>query len=170
MFGKENEAPGRLWLASFVVGFAAGLGAYFLLDPRRGAARRAMLRDRAASGLRDAAESARRRARRLQDRARGAAHEARARVKEEHVPDEILVERVRAQMGRPVLHPGALEVHAQDGTVILSGPILRGEVGALMSRVAKVRGVRHVENRLTVRERPSGVAGLQGDGSRRNHT
>jgi hypothetical protein len=161
MFRKRVEESHGLSWTSFAIGFAAGLGAYFLLDPRRGAARRAMMRDRAASGLRDAAESALRKARWAQDRARGVAHEVRARAREEHVADDVLVERVRAQIGRPVSHPGALDVQAQDGTVVLSGNILRREVDDLISRVGKIRGVRQVESRLTVHDQPGDVPDLQ---------
>jgi osmotically-inducible protein OsmY len=60
-----------------------------------------------------------------------------------------------------VSHPGALDVQAQDGTVVLSGNILRREVDDLISRVGKIRGVRHVESRLTVHDQPGDVPDLQ---------
>jgi osmotically-inducible protein OsmY len=156
----EREERGFSW-GSFALGVAAGAAAYFFLDPQRGAARRAMARDRTAAAARGAAEEARRRARRVQDRAHGLAYEAKARAHEGEVPDDVLAERVRAQLGRPVSHPRALEVRASNGIVTLSGPILRGEVDGLVSRVSRVRGVRQVENRLEPHD-SADVPSLQG--------
>jgi uncharacterized membrane protein len=51
--------------------------------------------------------------------------------------------------------------------VTLSGPILRDEVDRLLRGVASVRGIREVENRLTVHNQPGNVPGLQGQPMRR---
>jgi len=133
---------------TFVAGFVVGGITVALLDPRRGAARRALLRDKTLSAVKDAAETGSRRARDLRQRLRGVVYEAKARMSEQDVPDDILVERVRAQIGRPVSHPRAVEVRAESGRVILSGPILADEADDLIRRISRVPGVRSIESQL----------------------
>ena len=59
----------------FLTGFLAGGVTVALLDPRRGAARRAMLRDKGFSAVKDAAETASRRTRDLRQRLQGIVYE-----------------------------------------------------------------------------------------------
>ncbi len=132
----------------FLLGLGAGVVASALIDPRRGAARRAMIRDRTTSQVHHASERARKKSHQLGWRARGILHETRGRLSHERVDDEILVERVRAQLGRPVSHPHSIEVSAEDGCVVLNGKILASEEPALLRRVRRVRGVRDVLNQL----------------------
>jgi osmotically-inducible protein OsmY len=99
-------------------------------------------------------------------RTRGAMHELRAR-RNEHgdVPDDILAERVRAQIGRPVSTPGALEIEVHDGLVEVRGTIPPREADPLLRTVRRVRGVRDVVDRLE-RHEPSGhTPSLQGSGN-----
>jgi hypothetical protein len=141
-----------------------GAAAMYLLDPDRGRRRRAVARDKArrlvhrGSGLVDAAR-------------RDAAHRlhalgAKARrftARGSMVSDEVLVERVRARLGRVIAHPHAVRVTAEHGRVTLAGPILRREHAALMAAVSGVRGVQDVRNgELALYERPDGVSALQG--------
>lgn len=160
----------RSWspIAWTAIGFGLGLVAYALLDSRRGAARRAMLVDKTKSFGRELIDRTERRAQDLKWRAQGSAHELKARMQEEDVPNHILEERVRAQLGRPVTHPRALDVRAEDGCITLSGPILAHEVDELLRRVGKVRGVREVRNQLEVHQTPENIPSLQGSGSRQS--
>jgi len=144
----------------FLTGFLAGAACAALLDPRRGAARRALVRDKALSLARRAGREAVREGRGLRQRAQGLVHEARARANDQEVPDDVLVERVRAQLGRPVSHPRAIEVSACEGEVTLCGPILRGEAADLIDRVGRIRGVRSICNLLEVHDAPD-VPSLQ---------
>src|SRR5262249_5241078 len=80
----------------------------------------------------------------------------------EEVSDETLTARVRAKLGRSVSHPQALSVTASDGHVTLSGPVLAHEADRLLSGVSSVRGVKGVENVLTVHTRAEDVPSLQG--------
>src|SRR5712664_1436747 len=97
--------------ASFVTGFVLGGVTVALLGRRR---QRAVLRDKSLSAARDAAGGVARRGRDLRHRLRGIVYRAKSRLADEEVPDDILVERVRAQLGRPVSHPRAIDVRAQD--------------------------------------------------------
>jgi hypothetical protein len=76
--------------------------------------------------------------------------------------DEVLVERVRARIGRAVSHPHAIKVDACDGCVILSGPVLAHEAPTLIDNVRWVRGVQRVDNQLDVHEQAGNISALQG--------
>ena len=146
-------------LVPFLFGFGAGVLFAALVDPRRGAARRAQIRDKGLSLFRRAGEEARREARDLTQRVQGKVYESKHAAEE--VPDDVLVERVRAQLGRPVSHPRAIHVVAENGVVTLAGQILRGEVDDAIARVARIRGVRSVRNDLEVIDSPGTNPDLQ---------
>jgi len=71
-------------------------------------------------------------------------------------------ERVRAKLGRYSSHPGAIEVTAADGRVVLTGDILTHEVQPLVRAVRSLRGVQHVDNQLELHESAEHVSALQG--------
>ena len=148
----------------FLGAAAAGAISMYLLDPDHGRRRRAVMRDRLASGMSrlDAATSVA--SRDLRNRARGVAHEVRSRFSHEDVPDEILCARVRSRLGWAVSHPGAIEVSALSGRVTLSGAVLEREYVRLLRTVWAVRGVADVEDRLAVYESAAGISALQGGG------
>jgi hypothetical protein len=164
VFARRRRSRGALGRA--LAGLAAGAGLAYFLDPVRGAGRRAGVLDRARRAAQDAERTAGARARDLAHRARGAAHEARARVAHERIPDEVLVERVRARLGRLVAHPRAIQVAAREGRVELSGAVFRAEQAELLRGVRQVRGVAAVEDRLQPHEPEDGVPELHGAGPR----
>ena len=88
------------------------------------------------------------------------------RAQSDDPSNEVLCDRVRAEMGRHVSHPGAIEVSAHDSTVILSGPILADEVDELLCAVQSVRGGACVEDHLEVHDRAGNISALQGSGQR----
>jgi uncharacterized membrane protein len=135
----------------------------FLLDPDRGARRRALARDKSVHVVHRFASLFDKAARDLGYRTGGLVAEARAVVRHEAVTDDILVQRVRSRMGRAVSHPHAVEVSARDGHVTLRGPILAGEVRELLSTVDRVQGVTDVDNQLEVHTRDEAVPALQGE-------
>jgi len=143
---------------SFVAGFVVGGVTVALLGRRR---RRAVLRDESVYGAGDAACGVTSRAGNLRQRLRGMVFRAQSGPAEEDIPDDILVERVRAQLERPVSHPRAIDVRAQDGCVILAGPILADEVEDLIRQVASIAGVRSIQSELDLHDEPGDVPALQ---------
>jgi hypothetical protein len=140
-----------------------GAAAMYWLDPDRGRRRRALVRDKA--------RSLAHRTRVFLDAAgRDLAHRSevlRARAGDrrhgDRQSDVVLVERVRARLGRIVSHPHALRVSAQDGRVSLTGPILSREHRRLLAGVRRVRGVRAVDDEaLALHRRTDGIPALQG--------
>lgn len=150
--------------ARFLKGMAIGAVSMYLLDPRQGRRRRALVRDKLvrAEHLGEAAVNYGRRD--VANRARGLVAEVRARMRAEPVDDEILAERVRARVGRVVSHPHALEVRAHEGVVTVGGPILDHEAAKLLAIVRDVRGVAGVLDGLQRFADPSGTPALQGEG------
>jgi uncharacterized membrane protein len=160
-----GAAPGPLALLG-----AAGLGAaaMYFLDPDRGARRRSLARDRVVHAGHVAGDAWGTASRDIGNRARGLASVARSRAQEQDVPaDEVLAERVRAELGRVVSHPSAIVVTAQQGRVTLAGPVLAREVRSLLRRVQRVRGVTDVDSRLEAHETADAVPALQGGAERR---
>jgi uncharacterized membrane protein len=147
--------------------FGLGVACMYFLDPGRGARRRALVRDKLIHGLHKAEGAAETTARDLRNRAKGLAAEVRGRFDRADVDDVVLVERVRAELGRAVSHPSAIVVTATDGRVTLSGPILADEVGGLLSCVRGVRGVQDVVDQLEVHQSAANVPALQGGGAPR---
>ncbi|HKT61609.1 MAG TPA: BON domain-containing protein [Gemmatimonadales bacterium] len=149
--------PGKIVSALLV-----GAGLAFLLDPDRGARRRALARDKAIRAGRKLKEGVGATARDLRNRAGGTAAELRSRLRQEEVDDDVLHERVRAAIGRAVSNPSAIGVSVDKGRVTLSGPVLLEEVGDLLATAESVRGVREVINQLDARRAPEGEPALQG--------
>ncbi len=144
------------------VGSALGALAMYFLDPRDGRRRRARTRDKMVHAARVLNDAGKVTARDTAHRAKGVWATTRKLFKHEDVPDEVLVERVRAELGRVVSHPHSVEVTAMRGHVTLSGPILAEEVRPLLRCVRGVGGVRAVSDRLAVYEDAAHVSGLQG--------
>src|SRR5438105_14161704 len=100
---------------SSLIGAGVGAGLMFMMDPSRGARRRALVRDkmaRAAHKTRDAADAT---GRDLSHRVAGLAARARSRMRDARADDRVICERVRAELGRVTSHPGAIRVRSSGG-------------------------------------------------------
>jgi hypothetical protein len=150
-------------LIAMLTGASFGAGIMYMLDPDLGRRRRALVKDQFSSLPNTLQEGASVTARDLRNRSMGFFSEARSRLFDNKASDEVLVDRVRSKLGFFVRHPSAIEVQAQDGRIILSGPVLSDEVQQLIDGVSSVRGTCDVENRLEVHSEPGNVPGLQGD-------
>jgi uncharacterized membrane protein len=136
----------------------------YFLDPHEGRRRRARTRDRMVHAGRRINQAGKVTARDTVHRARGVLATARKLFEQEDISDAVLVERVRAELGRVVSHPHAVEVAADHGHVTLSGPVLAEEARPLLRCVRGVPGVKAVSDRLTVYEDAEAqhVSSLQG--------
>lgn len=144
----------------------AGAGLMYMLDPDRGARRRALVRDKAVHVARRTSTVLAKGVRDVRHRSRGVLASTRAILRHEEVPDDVLCSRVRAALGRVVSHPHAIAVRADDGHVTLSGPVFEHEVEALLSTVSAVDGVMGVTNHLEAHRSADGIPSLQGASAR----
>ena len=97
------------------LGGAVGVALMYFLDPNLGRRRRARTRDKVVHAARVVNEGAKVTARDTVHRVQGAWAEARKIFEPEDVTDEVLIGRVRAELGRVVSHPHAIEVAASGG-------------------------------------------------------
>jgi len=147
-----------------------GAGVMYMLDPRLGRRRRALVRDKAQSYWRRMGRFISETARDARQRTYGLFVETRTQLRGADVPeDTVLVARVRAQMGHVVSHAGAIDVTVHQGRVTLSGSLPAHEVEKLLSAVASVPGVTAVVNRLAVNHTTATTATAAG-GRRDNAT
>ena len=147
-------------MSPLLLGAVLGAAGAFLLDPALGRDRRALIRDKVTEGH-DFAEAAARDLRRRARRLRGRVSRLRGR---RGSSDDVLMERVRAKLGRYCSHPQALEVTAFKGHVVLTGDVLATEEQQVLAAVRSVRGVEQVDDKLTPYASAEGVVSLQ-DGS-----
>jgi osmotically-inducible protein OsmY len=144
-----------LWL---VAGGAAGAALTALLDPVRGKARRARLRDQGAAFLRQ-------RGRRLGRYGRKVGHDVEGwrerqmygRSGEYVAPnDETLQQKVESEvLGRADVPKGSIMVNAEDGVIVLRGEVdTQDQIDHVESLVRKVDGVLDVENLLHIKGTP----------------
>lgn len=139
-------------LTGLVGGLLAGAGLMYLFDPDRGARRRALVRDQAASARRRAARTLQATLEDVRNRATGTFAEAQQRWRGEDVPDAVLAERVRARLGLVCADPSAIEVTAHEGCVTLRGIAGRAELAAIIRAARWTRGARLVDDQLEVRD------------------
>jgi uncharacterized membrane protein len=151
---------------NFLAGIGLGAGTMYFLDPIYGKRRRASVRDRAVHVATLAERTAGKTSRDFRNRARGVGASARSVVRRDRPLDDVLEQRIRSKMGRYVSHPGSVAVHAENGRVTLSGPILTHEADRFLRVVSGVRGVEEVINRLEPHQLPEDVPGLQGRSQR----
>ena len=149
--------------AIFLAGCGVGAFTMYLLDPGRGAWRRSHIRDKFIRAGKTIADRADKQSRNLANHVRGTVYEIRAKFRQERVPNEVLIERVRAQLGHAVSHPGSLEVRAEDGCVVVTGPVLRGERKKIEDRLRDTRGICDFDLQVMEHESREGVPGLQGE-------
>ena len=161
----DTDDSGRGW-GGFLAGACLGAAGMYLIDPNRGARRRGVIRDQLVHAAHKTADGLDATRRDLSHRARGRWAEAQYWFGSSDVPDHILVERVRAKLGRYVSHPHAVDVEADNGCVILKGKILKREVKPFLTAIKKIPGVHEIDDLLEQHETASNVPSLQG-GARR---
>ncbi|MBO4122558.1 YtxH domain-containing protein [Cupriavidus gilardii] len=160
---QRETRGGMPSLMQCVVAAAVGAAIMYLFDPQSGRRRRALLRDKAEASRHDMQDLAEKQAKRITDRMQGIAAKVRnaTGLARRTADDDTIAERVRAELGRLVGHPGAVDVAVVGGRVWLSGHILASEHEALLAAVRGVTGVQDVDDRLTVHEEAGNVPELQ---------
>ncbi|MGC2745342.1 MAG: hypothetical protein WA672_19400 [Candidatus Angelobacter sp.] len=145
-------------------GMIIGAMLLYVFDEHRGARRRAYARDKLIRTGHLLSRMIRKRSLDLMHRTVGSLAEVRSSIRDRgaEIPDDILVDRVRSQLGHVVSHPGLLEVSAHDGCVSVKGPVLRSEVNKIQNRMAKIRGVRDCRLDLQPEADLDQVAGSRG--------
>jgi uncharacterized membrane protein len=138
---------------SLLTGLTLGAGAMYFFDAAHGARRRKLLADQCNHLLHACQHDFDVAWRDLKNRAQGTAAQARRLVDRGQVPDELVVQRVRAQLGHHVLHPRGIEVQSHEGHVVLRGPVPGSELFGLLRAVGAVPGVRTLTDELTVENR-----------------
>jgi len=148
---------------ALLAGAAIGAGTMLLLDPDRGARRRALIRDKAARAAKRTSHGFDALTRDVANRTRGVSASIR-HVLDRSTPERRkLIERVHAELGRRVSQPRAIDVSVpHEGCVCLSGPVLEDEADAALAAVVGVRGVRRVEDNLERHDSAEGIPALQG--------
>lgn len=136
-------------VARFAAAFAAGAALMYYLDPVAGRRRRALVRDRGLSVGHDAEHFARAKSRHAVDRAQGLVARARAGLSHAPVDDGQLHGRIRTKLGRLVAHPGEVSIEVNGGQVVLRGHASDAEIEDLTAALVAMRGVEHVDNRLS---------------------
>jgi hypothetical protein len=147
---------------SWLCAAGVGAGAMFMLDPERGRRRRAVTVDRVLHTTHKLADTAAVTGRDLGHRAKGVVARATSVLRPDHASDQVIEARVRSAIGRVASHPGSVAVAVRDAIVTLDGPVFASEAPRLLSRLARVRGVRSIDNRLSVHDTAGDVPGLQG--------
>lgn len=149
-------------LFTLLTSLGLGAGVMYFYDPNYGKRRRTLVSDKVNKTINDTDEAIDVALRDMRNRTRGVLAEMMGRLSDEGAPDWLIEERVRAELGRVVRHPGSIQVSADGGNISLRGPVLADEVERLVRRVGMVRGVKDVENQLDVHQQPGDIPGLQG--------
>ena len=143
----------------------------YLLDPDRGNARRARIKNALVHASRVESDLLRKGLRDAQNRAQGMTMRAR-RVFSEPAEDQVVLGRIRARLGRAVshAHAHAVDIEVTDGRAILRGPVLAGEADAILGCVRGTAGVRELVDRLERHVTAGAIQSLQGGERRARRT
>jgi hypothetical protein len=152
---------------SVIAAVSAGAALAYIADPVSGRRRRALVRDRVVHASRKTRDALDATVRDVTNRSKGMRAKTANRGADPHpVEDVVLIERVRAKLGRVCSHPRAIDVHAERGVVTLSGPILKREYRRVVAAARKVRGVEAMVDQLEPHRDAGNVPSLQGEGPR----
>ncbi|MFI7642869.1 SRPBCC family protein [Nonomuraea sp. NPDC049400] len=158
----ETGSPRARIAAVAGTGAAVGAAVEYLFDPDRGRSRRAKVRDQASHATHQLTYGVGRLSRDLRNRSRGVAAGTRFRLAGRSADDRILYERVRAQIGRYLAHPHAVEVKVEEGVARLKGDVLTGEDRRAVRAVRRIPGIKSVDAGWNVHRDPSEVPRFQG--------
>lgn len=148
-------------LKTLITTLGLGAGLMYFLDPQHGERRRNMVRNKANQFVNDIDESINIAMQDARNRARGVLSEMTARLSDERIPDWILEERLRSNLGRTGRYTRGINIRADQGRIYLSGPALREDQDTLVKAAMRTRGVHGVENQLQIFDNPQDIPALQ---------
>jgi osmotically-inducible protein OsmY len=164
---EEEKSHAGAYTAAGLTAAALGAAAIYLFDPTQGRRRRQDAAGQANRIVSQCGRAFRQTGRQFQDmmnRGRGMAHEARSRYMPrggEDVSPEMMIQRIRSQMGHHVADAGSIAVMVdRNGTVTLSGPVQHNELDALLAMVNRTPGVTELINQLDVQGSPMSGTGM----------
>lgn len=144
-----------------LTGLALGAGAMYFFDAAQGVRRRKLAADQLNHLIHGCVHDFDVAWRDLKNRVQGTAAEARRALNFSEVPDEVLVQRVRAQLGHYTTHARSIEVQSSNGHVVLRGPVSGGELFGLLRAIGAIPGVRTVTDELVIEQPGENGAGRQ---------
>ncbi|HEY0511774.1 MAG TPA: BON domain-containing protein [Thermoanaerobaculia bacterium] len=167
----------QTWSLVGSAGVGAGLGAglMYLLDPQGGRGRRALVRDKSVSALKQGGKAAAKTSRHLGNKTKGLAAQAGSKLRHSDVGENLnnlanngqaLLQKVQRKVRRAVSHPNAIDAIVEEGKVILHGLVLASEVAGLLAAIHAVEGVTEVQNQLKIHESAQDLAAFR-NGSKR---
>jgi osmotically-inducible protein OsmY len=136
----------------FLAGMLAGAGIMYVLDPKAGRRRRALMRDQMVTAGHTLDDAATAKARFARDKAYGLYAETKSARHTVEVDDNTLESRVRSELGRVVPNMGSIHVTAVEGHITLHGSVPQEQMEDIVKAVQDVQGVRDVENRMNLAE------------------
>jgi osmotically-inducible protein OsmY len=156
---RDAGRPGAgRFVAMGLLGAAAGAAGAFLLDPVRGAARRAQLADRTAAMWRDAAGSVERGTRYVSSTVEGKAEALKHGGGGDPMPnDASLAMKVESELFRdPDVPKGDININVEQGVVVLRGQVADAATSQKLEKAARaIAGVWEVENLLHLPGEPA---------------
>jgi hypothetical protein len=168
MFSRRKSASDGHGVSALLGGMLTGATAMYFLDAQSGGRRRAFVRDKAVHARHVVEQASSDVEHDIQNRARGFVARVDNALRPRRVPDETLVERVRAKLGHVCSHPNAIEVRAKGDAIIeLKGDILASERLRVLALISAVAGVRKIDDDLRVHE-AADIPSLQGEAPRVN--
>lgn len=129
-----------------------GAGIMYLTDPQTGKGRREMLREQMNKAANQANSRLQEMRKEAEDRAEAMMSEAQQRIDQlqDVVEDEVLEQRIRAELGHIINHPtNGITVTALNGRVMVRGNMYAYEVDPFIQAIQLIPGVREVVNELT---------------------
>jgi hypothetical protein len=164
ILGSMNPHPTRNRILTGISLLGVGAAGMYFFDPKLGAGRRAMARDRIRHYRREARKQSQAFARNVSDRTRGLIHEASERFlptflqsqrnRYSKPSDEKLRARALSRIGRVPHHePRTFDIRAHEGCITVSGAIDEGDYQRLYRALRKIPGVRKVDRQT---EAPDG--------------
>jgi hypothetical protein len=153
------------WSLVGTAGLGAGVGAglMYLLDPQGGRGRRAVVRDKSVSALKQGGKAAAKTSRHLSNKTKGLVAKTGSKLRKGDLVEDgqKLLKKVQKVVRVTVSHPAAIDPILEAGRVHLHGLVLASEVARLLAAIEAVEGVSGVESRLELHESPQDLAAFR---------